>query len=102
MISSSGGCKSTAGPFPPNAPSSRDSLKKATPGAFSRQSGRDYRGVDLFLILILSNERDLQIGITVSQNDSRLIIRLNDQWRNREPGALQSYDNRGGSVAGNF
>lgn len=39
-------------------------------------------------------DRDLEIGITVSQYGSRPMVRLNDQWSNRDPGAPPSYDSR--------
>jgi rhamnogalacturonan endolyase len=39
-------------------------------------------------------DRDLEIGITVSQYGSRPMVRLNDQWSNPDPGAPQSYDSR--------
>jgi len=39
-------------------------------------------------------DRDLEIGITVSQYGSRPIVRLNDKWASRDPGAAQSYDSR--------
>ena len=38
-------------------------------------------------------DRDLEIGITVSQYGSRPIVRLND-WTSRDPGAPESYDSR--------
>ncbi|MES2922611.1 MAG: rhamnogalacturonan lyase B N-terminal domain-containing protein [Verrucomicrobiota bacterium] len=38
-------------------------------------------------------DRDLEIGVTVSQYGSRPIVRLND-WKSRDPGAPQSYDSR--------
>ncbi len=38
-------------------------------------------------------DRDLEIGITVSQYGSRPIVRLND-WKSRDPGAPPSYQSR--------
>lgn len=38
-------------------------------------------------------DRDLEIGITVSQYGSRPIVRLND-WTSRDPGPPQTYDSR--------
>jgi rhamnogalacturonan endolyase len=39
-------------------------------------------------------DRDLEIGITVSQYGSRPSVRLNDQWTSRDPGPPRSYDSR--------
>lgn len=39
-------------------------------------------------------DRDLEIGITVSQYGSRPMVRLNDKWSNRDPGAPPSYQSR--------
>lgn len=39
-------------------------------------------------------DRDLEIGITVSQYGSRPMIRLNDKWTSRDPGAPRSYQSR--------
>jgi len=38
-------------------------------------------------------DRDLEIGITVSQYGSRPVVRLND-WKSRDPGPPPSYDSR--------
>lgn len=39
-------------------------------------------------------ERELEIGITVSQYGSRPMVRLNDKWTSRDPGAPPSYQSR--------
>lgn len=39
-------------------------------------------------------EHELEIGITVSQYGARPIVKLNDQWTSKDPGAPQSYQSR--------
>ncbi|RYD30474.1 MAG: rhamnogalacturonase B, partial [Verrucomicrobiaceae bacterium] len=39
-------------------------------------------------------EHELEIGITVSQYGSRPVVRLNDKWTSRDPGAPPSYQSR--------
>lgn len=39
-------------------------------------------------------DRDLEIGITDSQYSSRPVVRLNDTWKSRDPGAPESYQSR--------
>lgn len=39
-------------------------------------------------------DRDLEIGITVSQFASRPIVRVNDRWTHRAPAAPRTYDSR--------